>query len=250
MGTAETMTHEFSGRAAPRPLNVNVSTPERWISAFGGATLLAYGATHNNSWNRALLLAAGGGLLHRAVTGQCQLYKVLKVSTVPKAENGVTSVHHGEGVKVQHAIDVNRSAEELYRFWRNVENLPTFMKNLESVRVLNDGRSHWVVKAPGGKIVEWDAEIHNEIENELIAWRSLEGADINNAGSVHFRRIAEALTEVKVVLSFEPPFARFGLEIAKLIGEDSAQQLRDDLGRFKQMMESSAPSDEIKQRAI
>ncbi len=91
----------------------------------------------------------------------------------------------------------DRSAEDLYRFWRNVENLPTFMRNLESVRVLNDGRSHWVVRAPAGKTVEWDAEIHNEIENELIAWRSLEGADINNAGSVHFRRLPDGRTEVK-----------------------------------------------------
>ncbi len=145
-----------------------------------------------------LLMAAGGGLLHRAVTGQCQLYKALNMNTAERGENGVTSVHHGEGIKVEHALAIDRSAEDLYRFWRNVENLPTFMRNLESVRILNDGRSHWAVKAPAGKTVEWDAEIHNEIENELIAWRSLEGADINNAGSVHFRTLPDGRTEVKV----------------------------------------------------
>ena len=96
----------------------------------------------------------------------------------------------------------------------------------------------------------WDAEIHNDIENELIAWRSLKGADINNAGSVRFRRLANDLTEVKVTMSFEPPFGRFGLEIAKLLGEDPVQQLQEDLWRFKQMMETGGPSDEIKQRSI
>jgi uncharacterized membrane protein len=242
---------EVPGRNEPRATNVNVSTPERWASALGGGALLAYGATHH-SWNRALLMTAGGGLLHRAITGRCQLYKVLGVDTATKEKdkNGVTSVRHGEGIKIEHAVTIDRSPEELYRFWRNIENLPTFMKHLESVRVLNDGRSHWVVKAPAGKTVEWDAEIHNEIENELIAWRSLGGADINNAGSVHFRRLPNGGTEVRLVMSYEPPFGRFGLEIAKLVGEDPAQQLRDDLWRFKQMMETGGPSDEIKQRSI
>jgi len=92
-----------------------------------------------------MLIAAAGGLLHRAVTGQCQLYKVLNVNTAAKSDKGVTSVHHGEGIKFEQGITIHRSAEELYRFWRNIENLPTFIKNLESVRILNDGRSHWVV---------------------------------------------------------------------------------------------------------
>ena len=103
-----------------------------------------------------------------------------------------------KGIKVEHAVTIDRLPEDLYRFWRNIENLPTFMTHLESVRTLNDGRSHWVVKAPAGKTVEWDAEIHNEIENELIAWRSLESADIHNAGSVRFRRLPNGQTEVKL----------------------------------------------------
>jgi len=249
MAIGEVMAQELPHRIQQRSANVNVSTPERWVSALGGGALLAYGA-NQHSWNRALLMAAGGGLLHRAVTGQCQLYKVLNVNTAVKGQNGIVSVHHGEGIKVEHAVAIRRPAEDLYRFWRSIENLPTFMKHLESVRILNDGRSHWVVRAPGGKTVEWDAEIHNEIENELIAWRSLEGADINNAGSVRFRRLPDGLTEVTVAVSFEPPFGRFGLEIAKLLGEDPAQQLRDDLWRFKRMMETGGPSDEIKQRSI
>src|SRR4030095_14374824 len=211
MATSEAIAQEMRGLGRTRSPNVNVSTPERWVSVLGGGALLAYGSGQR-SWNRALLMAAGGGLLHRAVTGQCQLYKLLNVNTAARSENGVTSVHHGEGTKVEHAITIRRSPEDLYRFWRSIENLPTFMQNLESVRTLNNGRSHWVVKAPAGKTVEWDAEIHNDIENELIAWRSLKGADINNAGSVRFRELADTLTEVKVAMSFEPPFGRFGLE--------------------------------------
>jgi uncharacterized membrane protein len=240
---------EGRGSSEQRSPKVNVSTPERWVSALGAGALLAYGA-NRHSWNRALLMAAGGGLLYRAVTGQCQLYKALNVNTAVKAKNGIASVHHGEGIKLEHAVAIRRSTEELYLFWRNFENLPTFMKNLESVQILNDGRSHWVATAPGGKTVEWDAAIHNEIENELIAWRSLGGADINNAGSVRFRRLPNGLTEVKVTMSFEPPFGRFGLEVARLLGGDPAQQLRDDLLRFKRMMEASSPSDEIKERSI
>jgi len=249
MSIAGAFTQEIHGVTQPRWPKVNVSTPERWISAFGAGALLAYGATHH-SWNRFLSIAAGGGLLHRAVTGRCQFYKALNVNTAERDESGVTGVHHHEGVKVEHALAIDRSAEELYRFWRDVENLPSFMRSLESVRILNNGRSHWAVKAPAGKTVEWDAEIHNEIENELIAWRSLQGADIYNAGSVRFRTLPDGRTEVKVAMSFEPPFGRFGLEIAKLLGEDPAQQLRDDLWLFKQMMETGGPSDEIKQRSI
>jgi uncharacterized membrane protein len=249
MAITETF-HHLSGRSQARSANVNVSPPERWVSALGGGALLAYGATHR-SWNRALLMMTiGGGLLHRAVTGHCQLYKALNVSTALNGGNGVTSVHHRAGIKVEHAVAIRRSAEDLYRFWRNIENLPTFMSHLQSVRMLNDGRSHWVVRAPAGKTVEWDAGIHNDIENELIAWRSLKGADINHAGSVRFHGLADGVTEVKLAMSFEPPFGRFGLEIARLLGEDPAQQVREDLLRFKDLMEKGGPSDEIKQRGI
>lgn len=249
MATNEGVVERSTERKAPGSKSVNVSVPERWASGLGGGFLLAYGASHR-SWNRAVLMTAGGGLLYRGVTGRCGLYRALGLDTATKAKSGITSVRHGEGVKLEYAVTINRSPEELYQFWRNLENLPTFMKQLESVRVLNDGRSHWVVKAPVGKSVEWEAEIHNELENNLIAWRSLPGADINNAGSVHFRGLPDGRTEVRVVLSYEPPFGRFGLEVAKLLGEDPLRQFQDDLRRFKQMMETGGPSDEIKQRSI
>jgi uncharacterized membrane protein len=134
---------------------------------------------------------------------------------------------------------INKAPEELYRFWRNFENLPRFMNHLESVTPLGGDRSHWVAKAPAGARVEWDAEVYNEKENELIAWRSLEDADVNNAGSVRFRRAPNGRgTEVKVVLNYEPPGGKIGAAIAKLFGEEPGQQIEEDLHRFKQLMEA------------
>jgi uncharacterized membrane protein len=131
----------------------------------------------------------------------------------------------------------------VFQFWRNFENLPRFMDHLESVTVVDEDRSHWVAKAPAGTRVEWDAVIHNEIENELIAWRSLPGADVNNAGSVHFASHEQGNgTTVTVVLSYEPPAGKLGEAVAKLFGEEPSNQVADDLRRLKQVMEAAEPA--------
>jgi uncharacterized membrane protein len=154
----------------------------------------------------------------------------------------VASVSRGEGIKVERSVVVNRPVQEVYQFWRNFENLPRFMDHLESVTVLDENRSHWVAKAPAGTRVEWDATIHNEIENELIAWRSLPKADVNNAGSVHFTPTGDGVTEVRVVLSYQPPVGKLGAAVAKLLGEEPSTQVDDDLRRFKQVMEAAVPT--------
>jgi uncharacterized membrane protein len=216
---------------------VNLSSPERFFSALSGCLFLVQG-TRSNSWTRYVSLVLGGSLLHRAATGHCPLYEVLRINNSQANRNGVTSVRHGQGVKVTRSITINKPAEDLFRYWRNFENLPRFMKHLESVRA-QDHKSHWVVKAPAGRTVEWDAEIHNEIENELIAWRSLENADVNNAGSVSFRTAPGGRgTEVKVVINYAPPGGTFGATIAKLWGEEPESQLEDSLRQFKQLMET------------
>ena len=113
------------------------------------------------------------------------------------------------------------------------------MEHLQAVTVSGGNRSHWVAKAPLGQSVEWDAEIHNERENELIAWRSLEGSQVETAGSVHFTPAqAGRGTEVRVNLKYNPPAGQIGIALAKLLGEAPDQQIRDDLRRFKQVMES------------
>ncbi len=144
---------------------------------------------------------------------------------------------------VKKSVTVNRSREDVYRFWRKLENLPRFMYHLESVEAAGDKRSHWVAKAPAGTSVEWDAEIVEDRPNEIISWRSLAGSGIKNAGSVRFVEApGDRGTEVHVELQYEAPAGSVGAVIAKLFGEEPAQQIRDDLRRFKQVMETDEGS--------
>ncbi|HYJ46049.1 MAG TPA: SRPBCC family protein [Pyrinomonadaceae bacterium] len=142
------------------------------------------------------------------------------------------------GTYVKKSIIIDKTPEELYQFWHNFENLPTFMKHLESVRVTGEGRSHWVAKAPAGSSVEWDAQITEDRPNELIAWRSLEGADVDNSGNVRFERAPGGRgTIVKVDVEYNPPGGVVGSVVAKLFGEEPGQQIYDDLRCLKQVME-------------
>jgi uncharacterized membrane protein len=138
-----------------------------------------------------------------------------------------------------HTITVNRPAQEVYRYWRDFENLPRFMSHLESVRITGERRSHWVAKAPGGTNVEWDAEITEDVPNKLIAWRSLEGADVENSGVVRFEEAPGGRgTEVRVEMVYNPPGGLVGAGIARLFGEEPGQQIKGDLRRFKQVLET------------
>jgi len=142
-------------------------------------------------------------------------------------------------LEMRQSTTVNRPAEELYRFWHDFENLPRFMSHLQSVQVTGDRRSHWKAKAPAGTTVEWDAEITEDRPNERIAWRSLEGADVDNSGSVQFVPAPGGRgTEVHVELSYDPPGGPLGAWVAKLFGEAPDQQVFDDLRHFKQVMET------------
>jgi uncharacterized membrane protein len=144
-------------------------------------------------------------------------------------------------VDVKKTVVINKSPEELYKFWRNFENLPNFMNHIKSIQVLDDKRSHWVAKAPLGTSVEWDAEIIKEAENKSIVWHSLEGADVDSVGSVAFTSAnGNNSTEVKVTMEYNPPGGNIGAIAAKLFGEDPQQQLDEDLERFKQLMETGS----------
>jgi uncharacterized membrane protein len=152
-------------------------------------------------------------------------------SSNPMTEEGVT--------EVKKSIIINRSPEEIYQFWRKLENLPRFMRHLESVRETGDGRSHWVAKAPVDSRIQWDAEITEDRENEMIAWRSLEGSDVYNTGSVRFERaVGGRGTIVFVEMDYDPPGGVIGKGIAKLFGDDPEQIIFDDLRGLKQVMET------------
>ncbi|WP_433028432.1 SRPBCC family protein [Actinomycetospora sp. CA-053990] len=136
------------------------------------------------------------------------------------------------------AVTVNRSRSETYRRWRDLERLPEFMAHLRSVTIEESGRSHWEAAGPAGSTVRWDAEIVEDREGEEISWRSLEGADVENTGSVVFSDAAGGRgTEVVVDLRYRPPGGRAGAVVATMLGEEPNQQLRDDLRRFKQVVE-------------
>jgi uncharacterized membrane protein len=135
------------------------------------------------------------------------------------------------GRTIRRSETINTSREELYRFWKNFGNLPHFMKHLQSVRVIDNRRSHWVAKAPTGRIVEWDAEIVADRGNELIAWRST-GGSVAHAGSVRFERVPGGRgAVVRVQLQFSPAIARWFVRLA-------GSQVAEDLHRLKRLMEA------------
>jgi uncharacterized membrane protein len=132
-----------------------------------------------------------------------------------------------------------RAPAEAYEAWHDFERLPRFMTHLESVRQTGGGRSHWKAKAPAGRTVEWDAEVVDDRPGELIAWRSLPGADVANAGTVRFSDApGDRGTEIRLELEYSPPGGARGATVAKLFGEEPDQQARDDLRRFKQVLET------------
>ena len=134
---------------------------------------------------------------------------------------------------------VTRPAPEVYDFWRRFDRLPSFMAHLEEVRITGPRTSHWKASAPFGADVEWDAEIIEEVPGQSIAWRSVDGADVPNTGTVRFVPAPGARgTEVHVSLAFDPPGGQLGKAVARYFGEEPSQQLDDDLRRFKQVLET------------
>jgi uncharacterized membrane protein len=185
-----------------------------------------------------LLTALGAGLAYRGATGHCSLYSTLGISTAQSSRGPATSVVAGKGVKVEESITVNRAPADLYCYWKNLENLPRFMRHIHSITT-EGNRSHWTVKGPLGISFEWDAEIINDRANELIAWRSLPGAAVDNAGSVHFEaQPGGRETCVSVSLKYDAPAGRVGTAVAHLFGKDPKAHIQQDLRRFKELMEA------------
>ena len=145
----------------------------------------------------------------------------------------------GAGIRMTRSVVVNRPPHELYAFWRAFENFPRFMYHVNSVRATGPGMSHWVVSGPAGSTVEWDSRITADTPNELIAWQSLEGADVENSGVVRFEpRAGNRGTIVRVDLEYRPPGGRAAKLAAMLFNESPEQQIYDDLHRFKQIVET------------
>lgn len=217
-----------------RPVSsrVNVGPVERGISLATGMALLAYTLTRRPKLGLPLGLDASY-MIYRGATGHCMFYQMLGINRAQA--NG------HEGILVERAVTVNRPKEELYRKWRDFENLPSFMEHLESVQVddADSGRSHWVAKGPLGKNIEWDAEVIEERENELLVWKSLPGSLVESMGRVEFVDAPGGRgTIVHVVLQYNPPAGSMGAAFAKLFGKEPGTQVKEDLRHFKQIMET------------
>jgi uncharacterized membrane protein len=218
--------------------HVNIDEGERWVSLIGGSLLVVFGISRGG---RSGALAALGGvaLIYRAARGHSQLYERLGLDESPMHLARVTSLAHRRGVTVRRTVAINKPVDEVFAFWRDFENLPRFMRHLESVTCDDSRRSHWVARAPAGRRVTWDAEVIEERPNELIAWRSLEDSDVRNSGMVAFERGPGGRgTTVRVSLTYAPPGGKFAAVVAKLFGEEPGQQVTDDLRRLKQLMEA------------
>jgi uncharacterized membrane protein len=215
----------------------NISDAERWASIAAGTALALYGIARRRG--SGLVVAALGGLLvRRGATGHCHTYGAFGINTAGTRSEARRALAGSKGVIVEERLIINRPLADLYSFWRNLENLPRFMSHLESVEQITDTLSRWRAKGPGGTVVEWNAEIINEVANELIAWRSIEGSDVVSAGSVHFDDSAPGRTLVRVRLQYRPPGGKLGATVARLLGSDAATEIREDLLRFKSLIES------------
>jgi len=205
--------------------------PTSWLtSRMAGDVMdlgLLFTALASPSARRLRLLAAAAAVVGVAVLDARSAQRL-------SAPNG-----GARAVRARRSITVNRPVEDVYRFWRDLSNLPTFMEKIESVRVTGHRRSHWIATGPLGLPFEWEADVVEERENEVIAWRSLPGSEIDTAGAVWFRPAPGGRgTVVTVELEYTPPGRELTAQLVKLIGQAPEQQLRQDLQRFKQLMET------------
>jgi len=161
------------------------------------------------------------------------------MSTAKQEYSRRISVPPDESVRVDNAITIDRPVSEVYSFWRRLENLPRFMRHLESVAVQDDLHSHWVVKTFGGKKLQWDAVVIAERENEMISWHSLPGAHIENGGSVWLTPVAGGTgTEVRLELKYVPPGGKTAAFVSKLFRKDADTEITEDLKRLKTLLET------------
>lgn len=228
-------------RSKHRKKTANVGNAERLASVAAGAALAVFGVTRK-SGPGLLLAGAGAGLVARGISGYCGVYDKLGIDTTERsASKRLRGPHPArQGIHVVESILINKPVGELYEFWRNFENLPRIMSHLEEVRMLGERQSHWIVAAPrliGGQ-VEWDAELIRDEPNARIAWRSLPGSQIDQRGMVSFLPAAgDRGVIVRVDVEYRPPAGLIGHWVSKLLGDDPAQQIRDDLRRLKQTLE-------------
>jgi uncharacterized membrane protein len=213
--------------------------PKEWVGTRIGGDLLDLGLLALAlavAERRDRTLLAAGGVLGVTALDVLAFETLSESRKVPEPRTD-----DGRGSLVRSSIAIGRPVGEVYAFWRDFENLPRFMKHLASVRDLGGGRTRWRVEGPGGMQAEWEAELVQERAAELLAWKSVPGSDVDNAGTVRFRagRTPDE-TIVTVELRYAPPAGTLGKALLRLLRREPGQQLRDDLRRLKQVLETGS----------
>jgi uncharacterized membrane protein len=205
---------------------VNVGKTERVLSAMAGAFIIARILRKRKL--DAMLVAAGGYLLYRGLSGHCSLYAL-----------GRETRGHNNNVNLKTSIVVNRPRHEVYTLWKNVEGLPFFMKHLGSVRKLDDRRSIWQIQAPEGiPSVQWVAEIVRDEVDKEISWRSLPHSTLQNSGKINFSDAPGGGTHIDIHLSYKAPFGKVGAELGWMLNGVFRNKIEEDIRGFKRMVES------------
>jgi uncharacterized membrane protein len=222
----------------PAAGEVNVSMDERLATGLAGGALALFGLTRGSLKGVALALL-GGGLAYRALSGHCPMYQALGWRR-DQAGSNRAGVKARAGERVVRSIIINKEPEDLFRFWRNLANIPQVMDHVLEVQVVDGKRSHWKAKGPLNTTLSWDAEIINERPDELIAWQSINSNEVATAGSVHFEPATEGGTLLTVSLKYDPPGGKAVTTLARFLRQGLEARLEEDLHHFKQMMESGA----------
>jgi len=217
---------------------INVGPAERYLSVGAGALLLTIGL-RRGGLGGLLTAALGGVLTYRGATGYCPINSAIGRDT--SGEKTETDV-----VEISKSVTINKPREEVYRFWRQLENLPLFMQHLESVTQTDNLRSHWVAKVSTGNAltralpaVEWDAEIVEEEENSRLVWRSVPGATVDNSGEVWFMDApGQQGTQVHAIIKYRAPEGIVGEAVAKLLNPAFGLMIQEDIRRFKRLLEA------------
>lgn len=210
--------------------NMNVGTTERIVSVLSGAALTAMGLRNIKSPGGIGMLLAGGFLLTRGASGYC---------FVNNAMGRNTAHRQGSPVEVKTTVTVNKPVSEVYSFWRKLENLPRFMRHLQSVEELDATRSRWTAKGPAGVgSVSWEAEIIEDYQNEFVSWSSLPGSTVDNAGQVRFRETPTG-TEIQAQITYRLPGGDLGGAAARLFSPMAEKMMREDIRDFKKVMEAA-----------
>ncbi len=238
MQTDQTLSSELSGATTALPpasgsSTINLAPSERVVSAFGGAALSVIGLRNLGTLSGITLFLGGSYLLARGLSGYCAITNFME-------NRGVS--RNASGMEANMTFTINSPKSEVYAFWRKLENLPRFMQHLESVEELDDKRSTWTAKVPGGiGKVSWNAEIQEDISGERISWCSLPGSTIDNAGEVLFKDASGGSgTEITVKMSYRLPGGDLGSVAAKLFNPAVEKMMREDIKSFKRLIENGS----------